>query len=66
MMAAAETFTSTDKLVAVEREIAYRRRVYARRVAENRMSQQFADMQIRIFEAIGDDYRERINAEKLL
>lgn len=53
-------FTHSDKLAAVEREIGFRRRVYARRVAENKMKQETADREIAIFEAIAVDYRKAV------
>jgi len=59
-------FSSLEKLDAVERELALRRRVYPNRVGTHRMSQQFADRQIAIFEAIAADYRDRVTAEQLL
>ena len=60
------TFTTTDKLAAIERELGYRRRVYANRVHTGRMTQALADRQIAIFEAIADDYREQVKRETLL
>lgn len=49
--------TTADKIAAIERELRYRRRVYARRVSLKKMSQDQADKQILIFEAILEDYR---------
>ncbi len=46
-----------DKTAAIDRELKLRRRVFARRVADGKMTQDFADRQILIFEAIADDYR---------
>jgi hypothetical protein len=51
------TFTAREKLKAVERELGFRRRVYASRVADGRMKQADADFQIGIMAAIADDYR---------
>lgn len=59
-------FTAQEKLEAVEREIGFRRRVYARRVEERKMTQQLADFQIGVFEAIAADYREKASDERLL
>lgn len=59
-------FTAAEKLKGVERELGYRRRVYARRVAAGQMTQQLADEQIAIFEAIADDYRALAGRERLL
>jgi chorismate mutase len=55
-----DEFTPADKLKSVERELGYRRRVYARRVAEMKMRQGDADREIAIFEAIAADYRARL------
>lgn len=52
-------FMAQHKLEAINRELGFRRTVYARRVAEKRMSQKQSDEQIAVFEAIRDDY-ERI------
>lgn len=59
-------FTAEEKLNAVERELGYRRRVYPRRVSEGKMSQELADEQIALFEAIASDYRDRASSERLL
>ncbi len=53
-------YTSAQKLAAVEREVGYRKRVFARRVADGRMKQSEADFQIAIFEAIAADYRAKV------
>lgn len=52
-----EVFTRAMKLEALERELKFRRTVYARRIGENKMSQKMADYQIAVFEAIAEDYR---------
>lgn len=57
------TFSATEKLAAVEREIGYRLRVYARRVAEGKMSKELADRQVAIFEEIAADYREKAKTD---
>lgn len=59
-------FTTADKLAAVEREIKQRRRVYPRLVAAEKMSQNFADEQIAVMEAIAADYREAAERERLI
>lgn len=51
------TFTTEEKLAAVEREIAIRLRVYPGRILTRRMSKNFADEQIAVMQAIADDYR---------
>ncbi len=56
-------FSTREKLKALEREIAYRRRVYPRLVANGRMSQREADEQVAIFETIAKDYRDQIETE---
>lgn len=42
----------TDQIACVEREIAMREKVYPRRVAANRMTQQTADLQLRQMDAV--------------
>lgn len=59
-------FTAKEKRDAIDRELKYRRRVYARRVAENKMTEELADYQIEIFEAILADYREAEKKERLI
>lgn len=48
-------FTAEQKRKAVERELSFRRRVYPRWIADKKMTQQFADEQIAIFEDIRND-----------
>lgn len=60
------SYTAEEKLKAVERELGYRRRVYARRVSEGKMSAELAAEQIAIFEAIAADYRGQTAAARLL
>lgn len=57
------TFTAKDKAECAEREVKQRQRVYLRRVADGRMSQQTADRQIALMEAIAADYRAAADAE---
>jgi len=59
-------FTAEQKREAIEREIKYRRRVYARRVDEGKMTKTLADYQIGVFEAIMADYAEAEKSEKLI
>lgn len=40
------------QIKGIEREIKLRKRVYARRVSQGRMSQVFADQQIRLMESV--------------
>jgi hypothetical protein len=60
------TYSAEQKLSAVRRELEYRRRVYARAVAEGRMARQFADWQIKIFEEIAADYEPKAEGERLI
>lgn len=59
-------FTAAQKLAAVQREIGYRRRVYARRVADKKMTQMQMDREIAVFEAIEADYQQQAASERLL
>lgn len=59
-------YAANEKLKAIERELKYRRRVYARRVSEQKMSQALADEQIAIFEAIRSDYVSAAAKDRLL
>lgn len=49
--------SNRDKLECAMREVKQRRYVYPRRVAEGKMTQFFADLQIAAMEAIAEDYR---------
>jgi hypothetical protein len=60
------TFTASQKLEAIDRELAYRRRVYAWRVKQGQMTQNLADKQIALFEAIKSDYEAAAEKERLL
>lgn len=53
-------YTTAQKLKEVEREIAFRRHVYPRRVEAGKMKQEAADYQIAVFEAIATDLREKL------
>lgn len=65
-MAVARPFTGAEKLAAVTREIGFRKRVYARRVAERKMTQEQMDREIAVFEAIAVDYEKAAASERLL
>jgi hypothetical protein len=54
-------FTDLEKLKCVEREIALRRAVYSKRVAEKRMNHDTAEKEIGIMKAIREDYLIRMN-----
>ncbi len=60
------SYTEQQKLDAIERELGFRRRVYARRVTEGKMTQRMADEQISIFEAIAADYQPKAAGERLI
>lgn len=53
-------FSFEQKLAAVKREITFRRHVYARRVADRKMTQALADEQIAVMEAIASDYEKAL------
>jgi len=59
-------FTAADKLAAVRREIAMRRRVYPRWVENKRMTQSKADEEIAVMEAIAADIERQVEWERLL
>ena len=58
--------TKADKLACVERELKYRNRVYERLVARGKMSEPQRQHEIRVMEAIRDDYRDLVETERLL
>jgi len=59
-------FTAGEKLEAIRRELAYRRRVYPRRIAAENMTQRLADRQIAIFEELAADYETLAERERLI
>lgn len=61
-----QQFTNADKLAAVQRELRFRRRVYADRVAHGKMKPSAMDHQIGVFEAIEADYTALVAGERLL
>lgn len=65
-MADRASFTATEKLEAVRRELGFRRTVYASHVRRGRMTQPEADFQIAVFEAIAADYDEMARPDRLL
>jgi hypothetical protein len=65
-MADEQQWTAQDKLASVERELRYRLRVYPRRVAEGKMSEQQMRREISIMEAIVADLRANAEKERLL
>lgn len=59
-------FTEEQKLKAIQREINYRKRVYARRMEEGKMTKELVDYELGVFGAIEADYVARAQKEKLL
>ena len=57
------TFTAGEKYTEARREVGYRKRVYARLVAEGKMKAENAARQIAIMEAIMQDYNGAAEAE---
>ena len=55
-----------EKLAAIEREIAYRRRLYPRWVDAGKMKFDRAEREIEVMEAIAEDYRRLLAGERLL
>lgn len=58
--------TAEMKLACAKRELGLRERVYPRRVADNRMTQQLADRETRTMRAIVADYETLAARERLL
>ncbi len=58
-------FTNRDKADCADREAKMRLRVYPNRVADGRMTQQLADKQIAMMQAIAADYRALAEAEEI-
>ncbi|WP_338822137.1 hypothetical protein WDM22_38625 [Bradyrhizobium septentrionale] len=50
--------TAMEKLRCVERELGYRRRVYTRLVERGKMSEPQRHQEIKLMEAILEDYRQ--------
>jgi hypothetical protein len=50
--------TAREKLACAERELRFRRRVYAKRVAAGLMSASQANYELNVMEHIAEDYRE--------
>ena len=57
-------FTTSEKLQCAEREVGYRKRVFARLVEQGKMKQELADKQIAIMSEIADDYRRQVVEEE--
>lgn len=56
-------FTNRVKADAAEREVRQRQRVYAHQVAAGKMTQEFADVQIRIMQEVTEDYRALVHLD---
>ena len=61
-----DVITDTDKFHCIERELVYRRRVYARLVDSAKMMPGKAARELSLMEAILEDYRARAESERLL
>lgn len=59
-------FTNTEKFEAAAREVKQREHVYAKRVADGKMTQVFADRQVALMKAIANDYEKLAMKERLL
>lgn len=57
------SFSAAEKLRAVERELAFRRRNYPNWVRQGRIEPDIAGRQIAIFEAIVEDYETLIEED---
>jgi hypothetical protein len=55
-------FSDQAKLKCVERELALRRNVYPKWVAQGKMTQAAAEKEIQTLEDIANDYRGKISA----
>lgn len=53
-------FTLQQKLDAIDREVKYRVRVYARRIAQGKMTRELAEFQVAIMREIAADYHNAI------
>jgi hypothetical protein len=60
------SFTAREKMQAAQREAAYRRFVYPKRVTAGKMSQTEFDRQVAIMDEIATDYGALAEKERLL
>lgn len=58
------SYTTQQKLRALQREIALREQVYPRRVEAGRMAEHEATWQIGVMRAIEEDYLRRLERER--
>ncbi|HWE19653.1 MAG TPA: hypothetical protein VG758_21130 [Hyphomicrobiaceae bacterium] len=54
-----QSYTTADLVKCAEREVAYRRRVYPRLVADERMPRERADREIAMMEAIAEKLKDQ-------
>jgi hypothetical protein len=59
-------FTFTELQACAAREVKQRKRVYARRVQQREMTQEFADRETAMMQAIADHFDELAKGERLL
>jgi hypothetical protein len=57
-------YSTAQKLAAVEREIRWRMKVYPRRIESRTMTQAESDRELGVMQAIAEDYRAKLNAER--
>jgi hypothetical protein len=60
------TFTPAELQACAEREVKFRRRVFAHRVAQNKMRQAEADREILMMVAIAEHFAEAAKADRLI
>lgn len=59
-------YSATEKLGCIERELRMRRSVYPKWVQAGRLTQERANEELRIMQAIAEDYRTQAQSERLL
>lgn len=59
-------YTYEQKRIAIERELAFRRTYYPKRVAAGKMRQETADFEIAVMEAIAADYARVEGPDRLM
>ena len=57
------TFNTADKIKAIKREIGYRKKVYPNLIINKKMTQEYADKQVAVFEEILKDYEDLAKRE---
>jgi hypothetical protein len=61
-----KTFTNEEKYKAADREVKQRVRVYGRLVSNGKMTQEKADLEIKLMEAIASDYALLMARDRLI